>query len=45
MCTIGPACWTKHYSPLIGRLAGTKVDADEDTPTNKHEKEKTQKYE
>ncbi|KAL2208452.1 hypothetical protein CC79DRAFT_574268 [Sarocladium strictum] len=44
MCTIGPACWTKHYSPLIGRLAGTKVDADEDTPTNKHEKEKTQKY-
>lgn len=44
MCTIGPACWTKHYSPLIGRLAGTKVDAPDGTP-GKGEKEKPQKYE
>jgi hypothetical protein len=24
MYTVGPVTWTKHYSPMIGRLAGTK---------------------
>lgn len=26
MYTIGPASWTQHFSPMIGRLAGVKVD-------------------
>lgn len=36
--TIGPLPWTRHFSPLIGRIAGTK-----DTETGKDGKE-TQKY-
>jgi hypothetical protein len=24
MYTLGPCMWTKHYSPMIGRIAGTK---------------------
>ncbi|OAR01018.1 hypothetical protein LLEC1_07348, partial [Akanthomyces lecanii] len=28
MYTIGPASWVQHFSPMIGRLAGTKVDKD-----------------
>ncbi|KAJ9503510.1 hypothetical protein LTR99_002272 [Exophiala xenobiotica] len=38
MYTIGPLTWSRHYSPLIGRLAGTK-----NTETSKDGKE-TQKY-
>ncbi|TQV91458.1 C2 domain-containing protein [Cordyceps javanica] len=30
MYTIGPASWVQHFSPMIGRLAGTKVDSDKD---------------
>lgn len=26
MYTIGPATWVQHFNPMIGRLAGTKVD-------------------
>ena len=36
--TIGPLPWTRHYSPLIGRIAGTK-----DTEQGKDGKE-TQRY-
>ncbi|KAL3417271.1 hypothetical protein PVAG01_11271 [Phlyctema vagabunda] len=25
MYTVGESCWFKHYSPMIGRLAGTKA--------------------
>lgn len=30
MYTVGPTMWTKHFSPMIGRLAGTKVNKDEE---------------
>ncbi|ATY63427.1 C2 domain containing [Cordyceps militaris] len=30
MYTVGPASWVQHFSPMIGRLAGTKVDNDKD---------------
>lgn len=56
MCTLGPTTWIKHFSPMIGRLTGTKVNADEEAPPNgasssihqeqNHNNEKrTQKYE
>ena len=31
MCTMAPTYWFKHYSPMIGRLTGTKVNRDEET--------------
>ncbi len=53
ICTIGPTTWTKHYSPMIGRLAGTKVNEDEEDDRNgsssrqadKSEENKSQRYE
>ncbi|KAI5463701.1 hypothetical protein BGZ63DRAFT_506240 [Mariannaea sp. PMI_226] len=30
MYTVGPTTWVKHYSPLIGRITGTKVNANAD---------------
>lgn len=55
MCTLGPTTWVKHFSPLIGRIAGVKVNAnsDDDARTDEDEqvdesgnkKSKTQKYE
>lgn len=30
MYTLGPTIWTKHFSPMIGRIAGTKVNRDEE---------------
>jgi len=29
MYTVGPARWIQHYSPMIGRLTGIKVNKDE----------------
>ena len=29
MYTLGPTRWIKHFSPMIGRLVGTKVNRDE----------------
>ncbi|KAK4228139.1 hypothetical protein QBC38DRAFT_475782 [Podospora fimiseda] len=29
MYTVGPTRWVKHYSPMIGRLTGVKVNKDE----------------
>ncbi|PHH90383.1 hypothetical protein CDD83_3833 [Cordyceps sp. RAO-2017] len=29
MYTLGPTGWVKHFSPMIGRLVGMKVNADE----------------
>ena len=54
MYTVGPSTWVKHYSPLIGRIAGIKVNASEeddcgpgggDHPKEDKEKKKSQKYE
>lgn len=30
MYTVGPTGWVQHFSPMIGRLAGTKVDDKKD---------------
>ncbi|KAG6006997.1 hypothetical protein E4U21_006517 [Claviceps maximensis] len=47
MYTVGPTRWTKHFSPMIGRLTGTKVnnDAEQDheEPASKGEDEKQKK--
>ena len=39
MFTVGPCNWTKHLSPLIGRLTGTK------DPSGDSGEKKTEKYE
>jgi hypothetical protein len=39
--TIGPLYWSRHFSPLIGRLTGIK---DSDNQTNQDGKKKTRKY-
>ena len=46
--TVGPTTWTKHYSPLFGRLLGIKVNKDEgeDAESADHPGDKKyQKYE
>ena len=48
MCTIAPCYWFKHYSPMIGRLTGTKVNRDEESDAHGHKGEgdkNTKKYE
>lgn len=42
MYTVGPTGWTKHYSPMIGRLAGTKAPKVEG---QEGEKAKVERYE
>ena len=42
MYTVGPTGWTKHYSPMIGRLAGTKAPKMEG---HESEKAKVERYE
>ncbi|KAF7549599.1 hypothetical protein G7Z17_g6261 [Cylindrodendrum hubeiense] len=52
MYTVGPTRFVKHFSPLIGRIAGTKVNANEEDDTreaqehdkNGKKKKRTQKY-
>ncbi|KAJ6445043.1 C2 domain-containing protein [Purpureocillium lavendulum] len=34
MYTLGPTTWIKHFSPMIGRLAGIKVNANEEEDQN-----------
>ncbi|ODA77827.1 hypothetical protein RJ55_06429 [Drechmeria coniospora] len=34
MHTLGPTRWIKHFSPMIGRLTGTKVNTDEEEDQN-----------
>jgi hypothetical protein len=42
--TVGPICWSRHFSPLIGRLTGIK-DGDEESDKDGHKKDKkAQKY-
>ena len=51
MCTLGPARWTKHFSPMIGRMTGIKVNKDEehdqdgDSHATKEKDKRSQKYE
>jgi hypothetical protein len=50
MYTVGPSVWIKHFSPMIGRIAGTKVHKDEvhDSQQSKGDNgddKKTKKYE
>jgi hypothetical protein len=51
MCTLGPTTWIKHFSPMIGRLTGTKVNRNEEDDSNSthqpdtHQERRTQKYE
>ncbi|KAL2134452.1 hypothetical protein VTI74DRAFT_164 [Chaetomium olivicolor] len=47
MYTVGPTTWVKHYSPMIGRLTGVKVNIDEqdDAASASHKSDRqTQKY-
>ncbi|KAG6030215.1 hypothetical protein E4U41_000156 [Claviceps citrina] len=50
MYTVGPTRWTKHFSPMIGRLTGIKVNTDAERdgeqPAGKEQdnKKKSQKY-
>ncbi|KAG5998913.1 hypothetical protein E4U54_002101 [Claviceps lovelessii] len=51
MYTVGPTRWTKHFSPMIGRLTGTKVnrDAEQDheelaSKEEDDKRKKSQKY-
>ncbi|KAK0610989.1 C2 domain-containing protein [Immersiella caudata] len=48
MYTVGPTTWIKHFSPMIGRLTGTKVnkneDNDEESETGPSEDASTKKY-
>ncbi|KAM0721919.1 hypothetical protein Q7P37_002844 [Cladosporium fusiforme] len=37
MYTIGPQWWTRHYSPLLGRIAHTHNPAEDDSPPNGEE--------
>ncbi|KAL6872862.1 hypothetical protein J3F83DRAFT_713334 [Trichoderma novae-zelandiae] len=48
MCTIAPTRWIKHNSPMIGRLIGQKVNANESDDEKSHDGSddapKSQKY-
>lgn len=41
--TLGPTTWVQHFSPMIGRIVGTKVNADEGDDAR--QTPRTQKYE
>jgi len=38
MYTIAETAWTKHYSPMIGRIAGTKAPGSDSPDSNRIEK-------
>ncbi|EAQ83115.1 hypothetical protein CHGG_10933 [Chaetomium globosum CBS 148.51] len=50
MYTVGPTTWVKHYSPMIGRLAGVRVnrneeeDAASDEGEDESDQRRTKKY-
>ncbi|KAK4142902.1 uncharacterized protein C8A04DRAFT_37944 [Dichotomopilus funicola] len=46
MYTVGPTTWVKHYSPMIGRLAGIKVnrDEEEDAVSDRESERPVKKY-
>ncbi|KAI1103878.1 hypothetical protein F4804DRAFT_342173 [Jackrogersella minutella] len=37
MYTVGPTYYFKHFSPMIGRITGAKVNRDEDDDSNSHD--------
>lgn len=43
MYTLGEVCWTKHFSPMIGRMVGTKAPGSSDGPNG--DQSKTERYE
>jgi hypothetical protein len=43
MYTLGPGSWTKHYSPMMGLIAGTKAPHDDDCVSGS--KSNVEKYE
>ncbi|QPH18000.1 hypothetical protein C2857_002950 [Epichloe festucae Fl1] len=43
MYTLGPTRWTKHFSPMIGRLTGTKVNKDAEHDGEKLSKDEEDK--
>ena len=47
MYTVGPTGWVKHFSPMIGRMIGTKVNRHEgdDIRTSQDSGRRTKKYE
>lgn len=48
MFTLGPSRWVQHFSPVFGRLTGTKVNKDSSKDaecSQNHEEKKTQKHE
>ncbi|KAJ4131446.1 hypothetical protein NW768_005632 [Fusarium equiseti] len=44
MHTVGPTTWIQHFSPLIGRIAGVKVNtnSDDDARTDEEEQQAVQ---
>lgn len=42
--TVGPNWFTRHYSPLLGRIVGTKDEDDGDTPDSARERQRAQKF-
>ncbi|KAK0648919.1 hypothetical protein B0T16DRAFT_371656 [Cercophora newfieldiana] len=48
MYTVGPTGWVKHFSPMIGRLTGTKVNKNEEddaeSSPRRSEDRSTKKY-
>lgn len=42
--TVGPNWYTKHFSPLLGRLAGTKDHDDGKQPDSAKEKQRAQRF-
>ncbi|GAB1317394.1 C2 domain-containing protein [Madurella fahalii] len=47
MYTVGPTTWVKHYSPMIGRLTGVKVnkgEQDDAEPSGQQGDRQTKKY-
>lgn len=45
MYTVGPTNWIKHFSPMIGRIAGTKAPSGDEGDAAQNGKPKTEKYE
>lgn len=45
MYTVGKTSWIKHYSPMIGRLAGTKAPGSDNAAGKDGEPSKAEKYE
>ncbi|KAF2141706.1 uncharacterized protein K452DRAFT_271389 [Aplosporella prunicola CBS 121167] len=42
--TIGPCWWTKHYSPLLGRLANRKDTGDDENPNLDNNGQRVSRY-